>query len=171
MYKVIDSKGNTKYLYYKDTPEYEAVVKELKYEDKIVLMVSIDKDNKALIVEYDNSLELDNMWPFQTDKFNKQVFLSTKYYRIGSTNTELPFTAVGYENRVITERYITGEITPSGSKINELEGIYFRKELEAFSKRYNIDLPPHNIEDLSIFSVSVDYDKNTPTNIIYHIEN
>lgn len=115
----------------------------------------------------DNQLDIPNLWVKQTDKVKNGVKTSTKYYQTVSDNKELPFSGNGYENGKITERYIYKEIVDD--KIIQLEGIDFMSDLKAYASKYSLELPNYDPTDIRIFSVSVDFDGDTPLNIDYHI--
>ena len=168
-YKIVDSLGSTKYLFTNVLyEEYKDLCDRAGYATNQTSYVTEYPDGSiGLLVAYDGTQSIENVWIKQTDKIALDGSKVTKYYQTTADNTDLPYNGTGWENGVITERYIFKDIV--GDELIPLEGITFKQELTTFAEQNNIDLPPHDINDSKIFQVSVDYDGETPIKINYHI--
>lgn len=169
-YKIINSQGEEKLLFTDVLyDEYKDLCDKAGYDTNQVSYVSkYPNGDIGLLVAYDGSQVFSDVWTKQTDKATATGEKKpTKYYQTTSDNNDLPYNGTGWENGVITERYIFKEIV--GDELIPLDGVTFKDELNTFAKQHSINLPPYDINDSKIFLVSVDYDGETPTNINYHV--
>lgn len=169
-YKIVDSTGDSKLLFTDVLyDEYKDLCDKAGYPTNKVSYVSrYSNGDIGMLVAYDGTQSFEDVWVKQTDKVSAEgVQKPTKYYQTTSDNTDLPYNGTGWENGVITERYVFKEIV--GDELVPLDGITFKDELTDFANTHSLALPPHDINDAKIFLVSVDYDGDTPTKINYHI--